>query len=680
MLMKKSKLLLFLVMTVSAFGYSQNKYTEQLLWKLKRINEVSVASNGEAFIYTLSSPSVADNKSSKEVFISKISTGEPKLLIDKSYKAFAIKFRPDGKKVGFISAKNGSAQVWEINTDGSYPVQVTKDPDGINGFLYAPDMKYLLFFKDVKLDNSVKDIYPDLDKCEGRIIDGLDYRHWDAWRNYTYSHVFYVAYNDGKTTGTAKDIMPDEHFDAPNPPNDGEEQFAWSADSKQIAYSCKKQAGTAYANSTNTDIYVYDISSGKTINITDGNLGYDSSPQYSPDGKSIAWLSMETPAYESDKNRLMVMDLETKSKTELTASLDRTVNTFTWSGGSKKIYFIPTTEGTKQIYQYDFTAKKIKSITSGAHDYTGVFPYTVANSEQLVGTKTTLAAPADIFGIDIPTGAEKQLTFVNRDLLSGVTTGKVEKRLIKATDGKDILTWVIYPPDFDPAKKYPTLLFCQGGPQSPVSQFFSYRWNFQLMASNGYIVVAPNRRGLQGFGQEWNDQITGDYGGQCMADLLSAIDDVAKEPYVNKDKLGAVGASFGGYSVYWLAGNHNKRFKAFISHDGMFNMESWYGTTEELFFANHDQKGAYWENPDNYNKFSPHRYVKNWDTPILIIHSEKDFRVNVGEGIQAFTAAQQRGVPSRFLYFPDENHWVTKPQNGILWQRTFFSWLDKYLK
>lgn len=652
--------------------------TPETLWKLGRVNEPRLSPDKKMLIYGVKRYDVAENKGVTTLYkVGFIATSTPKAIADSTYNPSAAKYSSDGKRIGFLSKKSGSSQVWEMKTDGSSKHQVTNYPDDVNGFSYSPDGKHMMLIMEVKLDQTITEQYPDLPKVKAKIIDALAYRHWDQWEDESYSHIFYVKYDSGLITGTPYDIMKDQRFESPLQPMGGEEQICWSPDGKSIIYTCKKNSGTEFAFSTNSDLFCFDMDTKVTSNLTDGMVGYDQDPHCSADGKKLFWLSMEKPNYESDKNRLMCYDFDKKDKYEITSTLDRTVDNFCIAPHGQHIYFIAITEGTKQIYSYDFKSKKINQITHGDHDYLSV---EWQNEKTLVGSKQSMSMPTELYTITISKGKETRVSHVNDEYWGKQKLGRIEKRFIKATDGKTILTWVIYPPDFDAAKKYPTLLYCQGGPQSPVSQFFSYRWNFQLMAANGYIIVAPNRRGLQGFGKEWNDQIIGDYGGQCIADYLSAIDTLAKEKYVDKDRLGCVGASFGGYSAYWLAGHHNKRFKCFISHCGMFNMESWYGTTEEMFFAHNDQKGSYWDNPTNYNKFSPHHFVQNWDAPILIIHNEKDFRVPIGQGMEAFTAAQSRNILSRFLYFPDENHWVSKPQNSILWQRVYFEWLDKWLK
>jgi dipeptidyl aminopeptidase/acylaminoacyl peptidase len=668
---------LLLMMGALNMTVAQDKLTPELLWKLGRLNEVKVSPDKKSVLYVLKTYDLAANKGVSLIYAMPIAGGTPVAITTAEYNATGARYTPDGKRIGFLSAKSDQMQAWEMNLDGSNKRQVTNDPDGISGFSYSPNGKMLMFFKDVKLDKTINELYPDLTKTKAKIIDGLAYRHWDHWEDESYSHVFYVKYDGGIIMGTPQDIMKDQRFESPVQPFGGEEQICWSPDSKSIIYTSKKLKGTEEAYSTNSDIFKYDIETSVTSNLTDGMLGYDQDPQMSADGKKLYWLSMERAGYESDKNRLMVYDFGLKKKYELTEKLDRTVESFCQSANGKYIYFIAVNEGTKQVYNYNLANGDLSQISKGDHDYLYI---ECLDEKTLLTLKQNISMPTEAFLLDLGTGKDTKLTNVNGKLMNTLKMGKVEKRMIKATDGKDILTWVIYPPDFDKTKSYPTLLYCQGGPQSPVSQFFSYRWNFQLMAAKGYIVVAPNRRGLQGFGKEWNDAIIGDYGGQCMRDYLSAIDEVAKEKYVNRDKLGCVGASFGGYSVYWLAGHHEKRFKAFISHCGMYNMESWYGTTEEMFFAKNDQKGSYWDNPENYKKFSPHNYVKKWDTPILIIHNEKDFRVPLGQGMEAFTAAQSLNIPSKFLYFPDENHWVNQPQNSVLWQRVFYEWLDQWLK
>jgi len=500
-------------------------------------------------------------------------------------------------------------------------------------------------------------------------MDGLLYRHWDSWHDYSYSHLFVTPYKNGWVgapykngwVGEPVDLMKGERFDTPLNPFGGVEQIAWSPDGRKIAYTTKQVLGTDYTVSTNSDIYVVDLDSGETTNLTVGMTGYDVEPVFSPDGGRIAWLSMERDGYEADRNRLFVHDFSTNERIELTAEYDNDSHSPVWTADGESILFTSETWGTVQIFAVDAGGGPVRQVTDGVFDYVSLDVARLGDEQTLVAARRSMSSPTEIYRIDPETGDAEQLTFANLEVLAGVELGRVEKRMIPATDGKE-------------------MLYAQGGPQGTVSQFFSYRWNFQLMAAHGYIIVAPNRRGVPSFGQEWKEQISGDWGGQAMQDLLSSIDDVAAEPYVDETRLGAIGASYGGYSVYWLAGNHDGRFRTFVAHAGVFNLESMYGATEEIFFVNFDLGGPYWENPAGYEQFSPHRFVQNWDTPILVIHGEKDFRVPITEGMQAFTSAQLKGIESRFLYFPKEGHWILSPQNGILWHRVFFDWLGRYLQ
>ena len=473
--------------------------------------------------------------------------------------------------------------------------------------------------------------------------------------------------------------MAGEPFDFPNKPFGGMEDMSWHPGGKFIAYSCHKKEGKEYAVSTNSDIYIYDLENKQTDNFTKGLKGYDLAPNYSPDGKYLAWSSMERDGYEADKLRMMVYNLETKSRVDYTGFFDNDAEHLVWADDSKSVYFVSYWYGSKEIFNLHLNGT-ITQLTNGVHDFTAAQPA----GDRIIASMMSMSLPTELFFVPVTGGKETQLTFTNKDILDQLTLAQVEKRFVNTTDGQKMLTWVIYPPHFDERKLYPALLYCQGGPQNALCQPWSYRWNFQMMAANDYIVVAPNRRGVPGFGQAWKEQISGDYGGQNMKDLLSAIDEVSKEPYIDKKNLGAVGASYGGFTVYWLAGHHEKRFSAFIAHDGMFNIESAYLETEEQWFPNFDLGGAPWDkdNPVALRSYanSPHLFIQNWDTPILVSHGEKDYRVVATQGIMAFNAAQMMGVPSQLIYFPDENHWVLKPQNGILWQRTFFAWLDRWLK
>jgi len=674
------KIIVFISMLVLAIPalFSQNILTPELLWKFGRVSDMQLSPDKKTVLYGITYYNLEENKGNRDLFLIPVAGGNPVNITNSPGSEWNGVWRPDGKKIGYISAENGDPQLWEMNPDGTAKKQITTFEGGINGFAYAPDMTHILFVRDIKLDKTANEVYPDLPKADARIIDDLLYRHWDSWHDYAYSHIIVSAYSDGNVA-EALDILGTDKFDAPLTPDGGMEQIAWSPDGQKIAYTCRKLHGREEAVSTNSDIYIYNIKTKLTENISKDMPGYDLDPVFSPDGSKIAWGSMKTAGYESDKKRLMVYDFKSKTYSDISESFGESATNLRWNADNKSIYFLAYIKGTCQIFQADVAAKKVTQLTTGTHDFTELY----ADGKTMLGVKMSMSMPSEIYRVETEKGAyyPMQLTFTNKTLLSTITMGKVEERWITTSDNKKMLVWVIYPPNFDKNKKYPALLYCQGGPQSTVSQFFSYRWNIQMMAANDYIVVAPNRRGVPSFGQEWNEQISKDYGGQNMLDYFAAIDSVSKEPYVNADKLGAVGASYGGFSVYWLAGNHNRRFKAFIAHCGMFNLESWYGSTEELWFANYDLGGAYWNNPKpkSYD-FSPHRFVGNWDTPMLVIHGGNDFRIPYTEGMQAFDAAQIQGIPSRFLFFPNESHFVTKPQNSVLWQREFFRWLDQWLK
>lgn len=696
------KRILLICLMIPMMVKAQTPLSIESLWKFGRVSEPGVSPDGKLALYAVKNYDLKTNKGTNLIYLKSTNRSDTRLVLGKEINAFSARFTPDGKHISYLATDNGEVQLFECELNGEGRRKITSVKGGIGGYKYSPKMNNIAFVADVKLDMEVKEIYSDLDKCNGRIIDGLFYRHWDSWHDYAYSHLFIQSYENGLLKGVATDLMENEKFDCPVPPHGDDDEFNWSPDGNRIAYDCKKLQGTADAVSTNSDIYVYDLTTKVTRNISEANPGYDKNPVFSPDGTKLAWMSMETPGDESDRNTLVMFDFNKPRATNpqndgkrmadvvvlpliqpLTNRFDFPVENFAWLD-NQRIVFTSVIAATKQICMYDSklkSATQVVVLSSGNHDYGSFSLFTDNKKPMLLISKMTISMPTELFLFDLNTRKETDFTNVNATQLSQTKMGRVEKRMVKTTDGKDMLVWVIYPPDFDPAKKYPALLYCQGGPQSPVSSFFSYRWNFQLMAANGYIVVAPNRRGLPGFGSEWNDAITNDYGGQCMSDYLSAIDNVSAEPFVDKARLGAVGASFGGFSVYWLAGNHNKRFKTFIAHCGMFNMESWYGSTEEMFFANHDNGGPYWDQSHHPNNFdsSPHRFVKNWDTPILIIHNEKDFRVPLNQGMEAFIAAQMKGIKSRFLYFPDENHWVLKPQNSVLWQRVFFEWLKETL-
>ena len=655
-----------------------NLMTPEALWSFGRLSDPQVSPDGKTVIYGVSYYSIDQNKGNRDLYSIGLNAESSRRLTKTEKSEFNAIWRPDGKKIGFLTSESGSVQLWEMNPDGSGRERVSDIEGGITGFKYSPDQTMVLYTKEVELENKFKNLYEGLPLASGRLMDDLMYRHWDHWVD-TYSHVFYCEYEDGKLI-SHKDIMEGEPWSAPLSPFGGIEQIQWSSDGKIIAYTCKKLVGKDATISTNSEIYFYEINNGITTNMTEGIMGFDVAPSFSPDGKWMAWESMERDGYESDQSRLYLLNLQSGEKIYATEDFDQNVRSLSWTENSESIYFTSDWHGAFQIYRYDLNDGKIKQITEGLHDFRSV---SVAG-DNLVATKQTMSKPTELYLVNPKDGYTQQMTFTNKDLLGQIKMGKTEERWIKTHDGEDMQVFVIYPPNFDKNKKYPTLLYCKGGPQGPLSQSFHYRWNYQIMAANGYIIVAPARRGVSGFGQAWQEQISGDYHGKSMQDYLTAIDELSKEPFIDEDRLGAVGASAGGYAVFYLAGNHDKRFKAFIAHDGIFNEEAQYLETEEMWFENWDKGGPFWEEDNEIAQeayaHSPHKYVQNWDTPILVIHGELDYRVVVTQGMTAFNAAILRDVPAEYLYFPDENHWVLKPQNGILWQRTFFNWLDKWLK
>ena len=664
--------------------YGDDYLTPEALWAMGRIGGADIHPTTGHIIYSVTYYSVKENRSNSELFVLPAGATEPiQLTFDNKYQGTAHWMSET--EISYISTESGSAQVWKMaltidgnNAKAGKAVQLTDYEGGIDDYAFSPDFKKLLFVSQVKTVEQTADVYPDLDKASGHFHNDLMYKHWDEWTE-TAPHPF-VAEFDGKQISHIKDLLEGEKYESPMKPFGGIEQLAWSPDCKYIAYTCRKKTGLDYAVSTNSDIYLCDLHSGETRNLTEGMMGYDINPAFSPDGSMIAWQSMERDGYESDQNRLMVMTLANGEKSFVSQAFESSVDQFIWLNNSE-LAFAGVWHALAHIYTVNLQGE-IKERTQGQYDFSICG---LSADNQLLCKRHSMREPDDLYMLNLNSDELTQLTRVNNDILSNLTMGEVVPRWQTTTDGKQMLTWIIYPPHFDPNKKYPTLLYCEGGPQSPVSQFWSYRWNFMMMAANNYIIVAPNRRGLPGFGNEWNEAISGDYGGQCMRDYLTAIDEfVAAEPYVDKEHLGCVGASFGGFSVYWLAGHHDKRFKAFIAHDGIFNMEMQYLETEEKWFANWDMGGAYWDknNPIAQRTFenSPHRFVDKWDTPILCIHGEKDYRILANQAMAAFDAAKMRGIEAELLIFPDENHWVLKPQNGILWQRRFYNWLDRWLK
>lgn len=685
-----------------------NLMTPEALWAMGRIAGAQPSPDGKKIVYQVGYYSVKQNKGHQVLYIMD-ADGKNNTLLTKSEKSETDAVWIDGgKKIAFLSG----GQIWTMDTDGNDRKQLTKDKTDIDGFKFSPDGKRVILIKQIPFHESIKEKPADLPKSTGLLITDMDYRHWDEYVE-TIPHPFLADVTlDGINEGI--DIMKGEPYECPGKPFGGTEQLAWSPDSKQIAYTSRKKTGVQYAISTDTDIYLYNIETGNTTNLCKpadykepaidptksmkhqavnapenlkNNPGYDVNPKFSPDGKHIAWQSMARDGYESDRNRLCIYTIANRTKSYVTESFDSNVDDYCWAADSKTLYFLGVWHGCEMVYQTDLKGKVVQ-LTDGWYDYGSV--QLLNNGKKLLAERHSMSQGAELYVIT-PAKKEKQskveqVTFENKHLYDQMTFGKIQQRWTKTTDGKDMLYWIILPSNFDANKKYPTLLFCEGGPQSPVSQFWSYRWNMQIMAANGYVVIAPNRRGLPGFGSEWNEQISGDWTGQCMKDYLSAIDDACQNlPYVDKNRLGAVGASFGGFSVYYLAGHHDKRFKCFIAHDGAFNLESMYTDTEEAWFSNWEYEDAYWNKDLSANarktyENSPHKFVDKWDTPILCIHGEKDYRINANQGFGAFNAARLKGIPAELLLFPDENHWVLKPQNGILWQRTFFNWLDKWLK
>ena len=652
--------------------------TPEVLHSFGRIGNVEVSPNNEELLYHVTFVDIEENKTNTEIFKMKVDGSDKKQLTFTNNHEGSAQWIDGGKKIAFLSNKEGSNQLWEMHADGSGMDCISDVEGGIEGFTYSPDGSKVMYIKSVKSVVNTAERYPDLPNATGRVVDELMYKHWDQWVE-KIPHTFYATIEGGKLTNHI-DLLEGEMYEAPLLPFGGTSDIAWSPDSKSIVYTSKKMTGKAYAESTNSDLYMYSLDSKTTENITEGMMGYDLNPVFSHDGGHIAWLSMERDGYEADKNRLFVMDMATKEKTYLTEAFDNNVDAFIWNKDNKTLFFVAVVEAKTQLFSIDMDTKEVKTLTSGKHDYVSV----ALGGEGLIAKRQTMSQPTEIYSVNINNGEAKELSFENKHILDQLTMGDVEERWIPTTDGKQMLTWVVYPPNFDSSKKYPALLYCQGGPQSAVSQFWSYRWNLQMMAANGYIIVAPNRRGLPGFGQEWNEQISGDYGGQNMRDYLSAIDALAKEPFVDEDNLGCTGASYGGFSVYWLAGNHDNRFKAFLAHAGIFNTEAQYLETEELFFANWDMGGPFWDKSNAIAQktyaTSPHKFVDKWNTPMMVTHGELDYRILASQGMMAFNAAKLKGLPARMLIFPDENHWIAQPQNGVLFQREFARWFDEWLK
>ena len=652
--------------------------TPEVLHSFGRIGNVQVSPNKEDLLYHVTYVDIEANKTNTEIFKMKVDGSEKKQLTYTNNHESSAQWIEGGEKIAFLSAHEGTTQLWEMHADGSGMECISDVEGGIEGFTYSPDDSKVMYIKRVKSVKTIAERHPDLPSATGRVVEELMYKHWDHWVE-SVPHTFVATIENGKLTNHI-DLLEGQPYEAPLLPFGGTGDVAWSPNSQSVVYVSKKMTGREYALSTNSDLYMYSLQSKTTENITEGMMGYDVNPLYSDDGAYIAWLSMERDGYEADKNRLFVMDMATREKTYLTENFDNNVDAFVWNSDNKTLFFVATVEAKTQLFSIAMDNKEVTRLTEGQHDYVSV----ALGGNGLIAKRQSMSMPAEIYSVNISNGEAQEISFENKHILDQLTMGNVEERWILTSDGKQMLTWVVYPPNFDVDKKYPTLLYCQGGPQSAVSQFWSYRWNLQMMAANGYIIVAPNRRGLPGFGQEWNEQISGDYGGQNMRDYLSAIDALAKEPYVDQDNLGCTGASYGGFSAYWLAGNHDNRFKAFLAHAGIFNLEAQYLETEEVFFANWDMGGPFWDKTNATAQktyaTSPHKFADKWNTPIMITHGELDYRILASQGMMAFNAAKLQGIPARMLIFPDENHWIAQPQNGILFQREFARWFDEWLK
>lgn len=656
-------------------------FTPEVMWKMGRISSSTLSPDGQKVVYALTYYDVAENKPITSIWMMNSDGTESRQLTDHSGNDNSPQFSSDGQRVYFLSNRGGSSQVWSIECNSGAMVQLTHLESDVNGYGVSPGDHSIWFTQEVKTQKvASSDFFPELDKSQARIYDDLMVRHWDQWEDGMYSHIF-VAILQPTGILNPVDITSGAKYDSPTAPYYDHSEITWNRAGDALAYTSRKLTGYEYSISTNTDIYQYSLVDSSTFNITTPLAGYDKYPVYSANNRYMAWQSMERAGNESDKNRLMLIDLDyTSKKRYMTQDFDYNTTNLQFDEKSENIYFISPMEATRQICRLNIESGKIDVLTSGQHDYISL----CVKGDKMIAERCDMSHAAELFAIDMQSGAATQITRINQNIYDNMDMGKVEKRWIKTTDGKDMLAWVILPPGFDASKRYPTLLYCQGGPQDVVSQFWSYRWNFQLMAAQGYVVVAPNRRGLPSFGQQWLDQISGDYAGQCQRDLISAIDDLAKEPWVDNERLGSVGASFGGYSVFFQAGNHNKRFKALIAHCGIYDLESFYGATEELWFPNNDLGGPYWQKDNataqrSYAN-SPHKFAAAWDTPILIITGEKDYRIPYTQSLEAFTAARAQGIPSRLVSFQDEGHIILKPQNSLVWNREFFAWLDKYLK
>ena len=678
-----SGLVALILCTVALPMIAQNKpkqMTPEMLLSMPRVGSYALSPSGKQIVYMVSQPSIKDNNSRTALYLINADGSGRKALTEPSASSeYAPRWSRDGKRIYFMRATDEGLQLFSRLLSDGRETQHTAIAGGIVDYLFSPDESKLLYVQDIKARPVVTDIYPDLDKAEARIIDDLMYKHWDEWVS-TMPHPFIAKVSESPIT-KGLDLLEGEPYEAPMRPHNGVEDIAFSPDGNLIAYACRKKTGLEYSLSTNSDIYIYNVSTGETTNVSEGLMGYDTNPVFSPDGHSLIWIGMERDGYESDLQVMYLYDLNKKQYHPLTADFEYNIANPTWSHDGKTIYFTTCREALTHIYSYKLSNGKIRQITEGEYDYTG---FDLNDEGVCVASRQSMTYPTELYMVDLKSGKATTLTEEDKSIMSQLGRLTCEKRWLPTTDGGRMLTWVLYPPQFDKSKQYPSILYCQGGPQSTISQFWSYRWNPRLMAEQGYIVILPNRHGVPGFGKAWNEQISGDYSGQNIRDYLTAADLMKQEPFIASDRMGVVGASYGGYSVYYLAGVHEGRFAAFIAHAGIFNLEAQYLETEEKWFANWDMGGAPWEknNATAQRTFanSPHKLVDKWDTPILIIHGEHDYRILASQGMMAFDAAKLRGVPTKMLLFPEETHWVLKPQNALLWQRTFFDWLDRWLK
>ena len=660
--------------------------TPDLLWQLHRVAGPAVSPDGRTVVYTVTVPDMAANRTTTQLWRVPTDGGA------------AVPLTTDGRnsdpqwlasgRIAYLSTAGGASQVWTMDADGSDARPMTAVEGGVDGFEVSPTGRRVALVMRVQVDRTMAERHPDLPLAEARLYDDLMMRHWNAWADGTFSHLFVADLGADGTAGPARDLLPGQRVDTPLAPFGGTEQVAWHPDGERVAYTAKLSAGTNYAVSTNSDVFLHDVRTGLTTNLTQGMMGYDVEPAFSPDGRRMAWNSMETDGNEADRNRLFVLDLASGQRTELSAGFDGNANHPAWTPDGRTILATTETDGTVQMLAFPADPSGAGSapqpITEGVHNIGGFSVGGTAAAPVVVAERQSMLVPTDLYRVETDApgpDAMTRLTSANAERLDGLDYPSVVEKRVATTDGQTMLVWEVRPPGFDAARRYPAILYMQGGPQSALTQSFSYRWNFHALAAQGYVVVAPNRRGMPGHGTAWNEQISGDWGGQAQTDLLSAIDAAAREPYVDPARLAAVGASYGGYSAFWLEGHHEGRFKTIVAHAGIFNLESMYGSTEELFFVEHDFGGRPWDTPRpaSYTRFSPSAFVDRWDTPMLITAGEQDFRVPLSESLQAYTTLRRRGVEARFLSFPAEGHWINRPQNSLLWHREFYGWLARFL-